>query len=367
MRLSHWCVGLLIVASFCNVAFGWNNVMQWVGTGDVDDDWFTDDNWKLDEDGDENDVTPAWPPYADDMAILIDGWSGEFVEPVISSGDAVAARVSIPHYGTVTGSLRMTGGTLTCNPVDPLGYVDGVMVLGQTLNATDPDLSAGTLNMEGGVLTLNGSHNNASLLVGFGGKGSINMSGGEIHAAYGVIVGSWQSANGHENDCHINLSGGTIYAGGSMNFYIRPEMSTADPNIPLNTVNLTGGKIVIEGTNKLAGMWQRANQDMLLAWDSPDNTLLRMRFYAADPNDPNTVDTTIVKATDCPNPPDGDSNGDCIVDLQDLAEVAGSWQTVEAFLPVGDVTWDGDVDMEDLSAVADTWLECTREDPTECP
>jgi T5SS/PEP-CTERM-associated repeat protein len=149
----------------------------------------------------------------------------------------VSTTMRVGQSATTTGNVTMTGGTVAVNGAVGSGFGDGDLIVGDvgagtwTQSAGDvdvadeiiiglADVSTGVVNVSGGNFRANGR----SILVGFDGNGTLNVSGtGNVRANFDMLVGFLEGGAGA-----VNLSGGTIEAGFLFtNSFTGPAGSTA--------------------------------------------------------------------------------------------------------------------------------------------
>jgi T5SS/PEP-CTERM-associated repeat protein len=137
----------------------------------------------------------------------------------ISGGGLASIRVG--QGAGATGNLTMTGGTVAVSGGTGGGFAIGDIMVGDlgsgTITQSGGDLTAsdeiiiansaasvGSVSVSGGNFRANGR----SLLVGFGGNGTLNVSGtGAVRANFDMLVGFLAGST-----AAVNLSGGTIDA-----------------------------------------------------------------------------------------------------------------------------------------------------------
>ena len=207
--------------------------------------------------------------YADAASLIISQWDNAAAVKVFPGG-------SLHVYGdTILGNYSATGTMEIHDDVT----IDGNLTMGYYISPR----GYGVLKMHGGVLTVAGDVD----LGDQGGDGMLEMTGGVID-----ITGELGMLNGH-----IQLNGGIIYAD-NLSFFP-----------PHGTFDIRG-----EGTLLL---WR----DLSNAFHSVDSitacngqgTVIQ-EFYS---------NATIIR-TEC-SCPESDITGDCQVNLEDLAELAGEW------------------------------------------
>ncbi|HEX6962025.1 MAG TPA: hypothetical protein VF175_09175 [Lacipirellula sp.] len=164
----------------------------------------------------------------------------------------VSTTMRVGQAATTTGNVTMSGGTVTVNGASPSGFGNGDLIVGDVGNgnwtqsggdvtARDEiiiglaDVSTGVVDVSGGTFqTALGPHpatGGRSILVGFDGNGTLNVSGtGAVTANFDLLVGFLPGSVGT-----VNLSGGNIEAGFLFtNIDGNPAGSTA-------VINMTGG------------------------------------------------------------------------------------------------------------------------------
>jgi T5SS/PEP-CTERM-associated repeat protein len=164
---------------------------------------------------------------------------------VAAPGDlAVSTTLRVGQAAGTTGDVTMTGGTVTVNGAVGSGFGDGDLIIGDVgagthtqsggdVNVADEiiiglaDVSTGVVNVSGGNFRANGR----SILVGFDGNGTLNVSGtGNVRANHDMLIGFLEGGVGN-----VNVSGGTVEAGFFFtNSFTGPAGSTAN-------VTQTGG------------------------------------------------------------------------------------------------------------------------------
>lgn len=146
-------------------------------------------------------------PTGDDKAAIR---NASILGPIIDSNTSATANVIVlGDWASASDTINMTGGTLTTTNWFILGYY--------TQNNGVFTVSAGTVNI------------GSFLYVGYGGKGTVTISGGSIAVAGTLSVGQQAGSTGN-----VNLNGGTITAG-VLNI-------TSGGNI-----NITNGTLIIDG------------------------------------------------------------------------------------------------------------------------
>jgi hypothetical protein len=173
----------------------------------------------------------------------------------VSGGGLPSIRVG--QAAGSTGNLTMTGGAVNIIGGTNNGFAVGDLLVGDvgtgTLTLSGGDLrvsdeipiavgpaSTGVVNISGGslqtglnppVLVNPGDPNGRSILVGFGGNGTLNVSGTAfVRANFDLLVGFQPGSTGA-----VNLSGGTIEAG-----FMFSNSFTAAPGSTV-TMTQTGG------------------------------------------------------------------------------------------------------------------------------
>jgi hypothetical protein len=168
------CVCLIsIVLLLCIVGNASAADVQWNNAGG-DRLWRNADNWDLD-----------YVPASGDKAAIRDASvSGPIID---GSTTAQANQVVVGDWGSTSDSLDMTGGSLTTGAWFILGYGSN---------------NDGTFNMSAGTVNVG-----SNLYVGFGGTGTLEMTGGSITVAdtFGI------AQSGGEGE--VELDGGTISSG----------------------------------------------------------------------------------------------------------------------------------------------------------
>jgi hypothetical protein len=162
-------------------------------------------------------------------------------ELTIFDTDTVAApnlpSIRIGQAAGSTGAFNLSGGLVTIAGNVGSGFADGDLIVGDvgnatmtqtggSLSATDEiiiglaDVSTAVVNVSGGDFKADGR----SILVGFDGNGTLNVSGtGNVRANFDMLVGFIEGGVGT-----VNLSGGTIEAGFLFtNSFTGPAGSTA--------------------------------------------------------------------------------------------------------------------------------------------
>jgi hypothetical protein len=167
----------------------------------------------------------------------------------------VSTTMRLGQVANTTGNVTMTGGEVTVNGLADSGFGDGDLIVGDNGTGTYTQsggdtrvadeiviglspTSTGVVNISGGTFQTGvitppapPRPNGRSIIVGFDGKGTLNVSGtASVRANFDVFVGFVEGSVGE-----FNLSGGTVEAGIMFsNFLSGGAGSTA-------TMNQTGG------------------------------------------------------------------------------------------------------------------------------
>jgi len=165
----------------------WDNPLNWLG----------------------KDTATAHVPTADDKAGIRNSGIGPIID---SSTTAVANQMPVGDQSN-SGTVDITGGSLTTNSWFIFGYGDG---------------TEGTFNVRGGTTTVSGS--GTDLTVGRAGIGHLNISAGSIEVGDRMYIGSETSGTGY-----VTMTGGSITI--NDDFYIGDD-GTAH-------IDMSGGLITI--------------------------------------------------------------------------------------------------------------------------
>jgi hypothetical protein len=118
-------------------------------------------------------------------------------------GQFLVGTVGTDNSSSMTGSLTISGGTLTVD-----GTVYGA-IIGQT--------QKGTLNVSGGNLNLTGGQ---ATFLGNSGDGTINLSGGVVTLDAGLVIGR-NSATGGNYGAALIITGGKFIVQGETSFDVK--------------------------------------------------------------------------------------------------------------------------------------------------
>jgi hypothetical protein len=151
---------------------------------------------------------------------------------------AVGTTMRVGQVAASTGLVTMTGGTVAVNGAVGSGFGNGDLIVGDVGNGTwtqsggDTDVAdeiiIGLADVSTGVVSVSGGNfrsNGRSILIGFDGNGTLNVSGtGNVRANHDMLVGFLEGGVGN-----LNLSGGTVEAGFLFtNSFTGPLGSTAN-------------------------------------------------------------------------------------------------------------------------------------------
>ncbi len=211
--------------------------IYWDGGG-ADDLWTTPENW----------VGDAVPNDTTDLGLIDDGFTA-LVDHTVNTS---AGRVVVGMYDPAT--MNVTGGSIT-SLVKQLtvgrrsGSLGVMNISGGAVHADEGVLignsagSNGTINMTGGafiVQSYSGAEN-ANLIIGDAGTGTLNMSGGIITANNNMYI-SDRSSGGT-----VNMTGGTINVTGE----IRLSASSSSSEFHLDGGLVTAADLVMTSRGSL--------------------------------------------------------------------------------------------------------------------
>jgi len=220
--------------------------------------WSTPANW----------ATNTLPTSADNPRIsMLPG-------PTIANEGAVANQLRV-GLGNQIGALVVDGGTLTTT---------------DWINVGGPADSDGTLNMNGGTITVG-----TIFKVAANGLATLNMNGGNI-----AVQGAFSIAFEAMGTGHVNLDGGTITAN---NFTMRPALGSS-----VGTMDVGAGTLIVNG-DKLSLVQGYIDNGWITAYDG--NRTLQLDY------DVTNQGKTTLSATHMlnPNPADRGNVGPGEVEL----------------------------------------------------
>jgi hypothetical protein len=179
----------------------------------VTNNWGFDTNWN-----------PVSIPGGADIARINNGGTAV----IDSSVAAIPQFLELGNAGSTTGTVAMTGGTLTTG--------SDIRVGGNTTTGG----GFGNFNQSGGVIVLNGGNFNTGQ--GATAKGTYNLSGGSMQVSSGTFL-----TVGNRGTGTINQSGGTIYIrGGATPLAAVVQLGrNTTTTFGSGTYNLSGGLLMV--------------------------------------------------------------------------------------------------------------------------
>ncbi len=163
-----------------------------------------------------------------------------------------AGTLTLAHADNSIGRLRLDGGALT---------VTGGLTSSGTGTVAIADFGGATLNVSGGNVTIGGAR---EFVVGLQSTGAVNVSSGALTLGSGLTIGIGSHAGtsfGANGDGTLNVSGGVVTIQGTSAqsvFLARPRTDNGSTGNFTGTINLTGGVLetargFAEGANTTGG------------------------------------------------------------------------------------------------------------------
>ena len=168
-----------------------------------------------------------------------------------------SGNLSISRAGTYSGTLTMTGGTLTVNGNNALGTGNLVLNGGTLAVNAAQGLGTGTITVASGTTTLNNTGSSLDALTGNnnfvlqGGTFTVNGGGKILNLGTGnVSVSGFNNLNAFNGGMQFN---GTISGTGTLNWFGGGSLVLGGSNTFSGTVsvNANGGSLVLSNVNAL--------------------------------------------------------------------------------------------------------------------
>jgi hypothetical protein len=323
---------LVLVLCFSSIA--------WAGGGNfdasVDNDWWESGNW-----------TGGGAPAGDGE----NGWI--CADAVVGSGTAAFgwAYVGWTEDGSVTIEAGASFNVYSARMgnVGGGGFKDGTMIVEGYFSAWG-DTVIGDFANGSMIINGNGVVNNAAVNTYMGcndgSTGYLELNdNASMSTAWLIMDGYYWS--GDPNSTKVQLNGGTLTISG-LNMY----GSNGDWNGAV--IDFDGGTLLIAGNYVDTAYYLESDGRF-----TSSNGIVAT--YSAGLNQ--TFISEMVTGPDCDGLPLGDLDGNCKVDMADIAILADHWYedagSICMCFPVGDLSENCIVDLADLGIIAITWLEDT--------